>query len=890
MRLSAAALSVSRRPAGHALSLLAGLALVGCTGTKDGANDDTGPTDTQPVYDEGCITVDGAGGYAHIADAIAVASEGSTIALCAGSWAEPVTVDKAVTLTGAGADQTFVQGDGTNPAFAITASNVTLSGLTVQSPYIGVTVTGASVTVDGVTFDATGSWGLIATGATDLTVTHSTFTQNVDGALDVEGGSATIDGNTFDMPTSYAIQLTEAADGLVTGNVINGVAAEKRNLKDGYGVFVDGSSATLTGNQITDAGSVAVRVTDGALTASDETWTGGPFGLYMDGGEVALTTSTLSGQTSGGIFALGSSASVVDTTVTTDPEVACSLEYRDWGATGGDYSCVGVLIAADVGATLEGVTTSGFNNAGIYLLPYTTTDAVPATLTDVTVDDTGRIGVYLSGVDATATNVSVTHLREPQLATPCTGDGSTYSVEYSASMVVAGDLTMTGATFADNQGWGISAAGARVQVSDSTFSNNACSAVLNVQSAVELSGVAISGASTIGLVWDYQGATSITGSSFSGNHATASYTYDYGDGHVYGYEYGPAGVDIQATYSTGLVVDSTTFSGGDDAITSYASEVDIRNSQFSGYEGTILSAQSNGSTVFSDNSADDFGGSLLSMYYGDVEMSDNTVGTTRTYSSYYASYTDGVLDYESEYSTSGTLVYAYGSTDTPCSLLVDGLSAESVYGSALYTYDCAAEFADVSFGDVGVGSSAQALNAYWQNTDPLLIVDGFEAGTVNGTAIDLFGYASGSSYVDIRGVDLGSVTGSGLYAYTLSDLQLADSDFGETTSYGVQIVGRSTYDSVATLDNVVVSTGSSDGINVSTMATVSVTNSVATGRTTGLRLSDADATVTGNAFTGNSAYGMVCASTVLLDACSANDLSGNTLGEHFGCSDACGTE
>ncbi len=875
-----------------ALFLLSGLGVVGCDGPKDGGKDDTGDSVPEVVYDEGCITVDGAGGYAHIADAIYVADEGSTIALCAGTWEEPVTVDKPVIIVGAGIDETIVSGDGTHAAFNVTAANVTISGLTVVSSYIGVQVSGATAVIDGVKFDATGSWGMIATEASDLTVSNSTFRENVDGALDVEGGTATISGNTFELPTSYAIQLTAAATATVENNVINGVAAEKRNLKDGYGVFVEESTAFLSGNQITDAGSVAVRVTDGQLTASEETWTGGPFGLYMDGGDSTLSDSTLSGQTTGGVFSLGNSSSVTNTTVVTDSTLGCSLSYADWGPAGGDYGCVGVLVAADVGATIENVSTSGFNNGGVVVLPYTVPDGVPTTLSDVVVDDTGRIGIYLSGVDATANNITVSNLREPQLDVPCTSDGSTYNVDYSASMVVAGDLTLTNAAFTDNMGWGISAAGARLQVSDTTFTNNACSAVLNVQSAVELSNVAISGSTTIGLVWDYMGATTISNSSFTGNHARYSYSYDYGDGHIYSGEYGPAGVDVNANTSSGLVVDNCTFSDGDTAINTYLSEVEVSRSTFTGYEENILSAQSNGSTVFSNNTADDFGGSLITAYYGDIEMTDNTVGTTRSYTGYQASYTDGELQYEYEYTSYGSgVVYAYGYTDSPCSLLVDGLSVESSYSTGVYVYDCDTELSDVEMGSVGEGSGyGQAINAYWYNADPLMIIDGFSADTVTGSGVYLYTSGLGSSYIDVSGVNIGTASSSGFFASGMSDITLADSDFGETGSYGVEVLGRSTYDSIASLDNVTVSTGASDGMYFTTMGEAIVTNSYASGHTNGLYLNDSDATITGNAFTANSEYGMSCSATVLLDSCSANDLSGNTLGEHLGCSDDCGTE
>ena len=66
-----------------------------------------------------------------------------------------------------------------------------------------------------------------------------------------------------------------------------------------------------------------------------------------------------------------------------------------------------------------------------------------------------------------------------------------------------------------------------------------------------------------------------------------------------------------------------------------------------------------------------------------------------------------------------------------------------------------------------------------------------------------------------------------------------------------------------------------------------MTNSTASGSgATGLSLSGSRASVTGNAFTGLTGYGMTCADTTL-DSCSGNDLSGNASGAHDGCSDTC---
>ncbi len=74
------------------LALSTTVVALGCGGKTDSSTDqstDTGSTtgdtgDTVPQYEEGCILVDGEGGYKWLEDALEVAGEGSTVSLCEG--------------------------------------------------------------------------------------------------------------------------------------------------------------------------------------------------------------------------------------------------------------------------------------------------------------------------------------------------------------------------------------------------------------------------------------------------------------------------------------------------------------------------------------------------------------------------------------------------------------------------------------------------------------------------------------------------------------------------------------------------------------------------------------------------------------------------------------
>ncbi len=883
---------------GLSVGLLALVATTGCNGPGKGdsaANNGDSGSDTQVNYDPGCITVDGAGGYAHIGDAITVASEGSAIALCAGTWAEVVTVDKGVTITGAGVDQTILQGDGQSPPITITGANATISGVTVQSTVTGMSVSGSGNTIDGVKFDATGDWSFQAAGATGLTVSNTEFNQPTNGALDVEGGDATITANTFDLPDSIAIQIGGGATATVTDNVINGVIMDKRNYKDGYGISVDSSTATISGNTITAAGGAAVRLKAGTLDISNETWDQGAYGFLSESGSATIDSSVLTGQTVSGIQASGDSYSVTNSTVSADATTACDNNYAAFN--GGNYACGGVFIAADVGVTLTDDAVTGFNDFGVLIAPFTATSTV-ATLTNLTVDSTGRNGIYLSGASTTATNVSVTNLREPELATPCVDPSGGYVISDSPAMLInGGDITMTGGVFSGNQGWGMVVATGRAKVDATTFSDSACSSLLNFEGAVTLTNSAFTGYSALGSLWDYIGATTVTDSSFTGNDLTAtdSYSYDDGSGHTITYEYTSiSGVDISLNSSTDVITGST-FTGGVEAIYSYLADVEVSDSTFTTYAADILVASDNARTLFKGNSVDGLNGALVSVNGGSVELDDNTVGTTGGLTQSYSYYQDGVLEdgYPVTYTSYPPLAYADDGYDQSGNvvagdLIINGLTADTLQSYLVSDYECGLEFSNIDIGTVGASQASGAVYGYWYSQDPLVVIDGLTIGNALGGGISLYSYTSGSSYIALSNLEFDAVTGTAVSASNLADVSISNASFPAPTGDGVSVTGRSAGDSTVEVDNVTVGGGDSNGMEFSTLASGTITNSSVTGRSVGVTLKNvAAADVESNVITGNSRFGMACTDATFT-SCAANDLSGNTLGTQDGCSDDCG--
>jgi hypothetical protein len=226
--------------------------------------------------------------FAGIQDAIAAVPAGATIQIAAGTYPGGLTIDKNLTLRGAGADQTTIAG-GTPVVKVRPNAVVTIGGVTVTSgsDRAGGIVNGGTLTLVGATisgnqaFDlALNGGGILNTGT--LTLNSTTLSRNAAGS---EGGGIYNDG------------------GAVT---LHGSTIADNRAEDGGGVFTGGGSVTVDDSLIN------------GNTAAD----GGSGGGIFKGSGAALTVhgSTISGNSAqgfgGGISSADNELTVRDTTIT----------------------------------------------------------------------------------------------------------------------------------------------------------------------------------------------------------------------------------------------------------------------------------------------------------------------------------------------------------------------------------------------------------------------------------------------------------------------------------------------------------------------------------------------------------------------------------------------
>jgi hypothetical protein len=150
-----------------------------------------------------CVNPGGTDGcFATIQAAVDVASPGTVIDVAAGTYAESVVVPtaKRVTIRGAGAGATILQGDGVNPVInATTGTKLTVVGAALTGGRFGL-LAGDRATIAVVDSDVSGNLdiGIVVTLKARGTVTGSTITANGQIGIEADGrltlSSSTVSG------------------------------------------------------------------------------------------------------------------------------------------------------------------------------------------------------------------------------------------------------------------------------------------------------------------------------------------------------------------------------------------------------------------------------------------------------------------------------------------------------------------------------------------------------------------------------------------------------------------------------------------------------------------------------------------------------------------------
>lgn len=325
-----------------------------------------------------------------IGAAIGKAANGDTIVVAAGSYVEQLTLNKSLTLTGAGASSTTIAAPGSLVADAFGATAIVELGGAASVAMSGFTVTGPGPsTCDSLTY------GIAVFGGANLNLTNTTVSDIRDnpfsgcqsGRAIVVGsmahgqtGAATIAGNTITGYQKSGIVVDNAGSfASITNNMVSGVGPTTAIAQNGIQIM-QGASANVSGNTVsgnecdvascgpdpmTQTQSVGIMTYQGGAgtTISGNTLTGNDIGVYAwaPGSGVAVTGNSFTNNRYEGLFADQGAHTFSGNTI-----------------SGGNYGIVVGSFAGNTAnseATMTGNSIAGTGTA-IALLDDVTTDAL----------------------------------------------------------------------------------------------------------------------------------------------------------------------------------------------------------------------------------------------------------------------------------------------------------------------------------------------------------------------------------------------------------------------------------------------------------------------------------------------------------------------------------
>ena len=219
--------------------------------------------------------------YPTIQAAINAANSGDAIFVRNGYYYEHVIVSKPVTLIGQSNSQTIIDGNYTGNVFYVTASNVTISGFTIQRSsvnggsgiYLSNTSTGSNLSGNIITSNGNGicvnsslnnvvsgntitgntqGSGVLLSGASFNTISNNTLNNNSDGIEfsssngnpdGIYSSNNTVSGNVVDSNNFIGIASWYSSNNLITGN--------KVSSNSFYGMYICASSnVTISNNTV----------------------------------------------------------------------------------------------------------------------------------------------------------------------------------------------------------------------------------------------------------------------------------------------------------------------------------------------------------------------------------------------------------------------------------------------------------------------------------------------------------------------------------------------------------------------------------------------------------------------------------------------------------------
>jgi parallel beta-helix repeat protein len=215
------------------------------------------------------------GNYSTIQAAVDAAGNGDIINVAAGTYTEPITISKKITLTGAGPGSTFIIGASTN--------TITLNTGAELAQISGFRIIGAS------------NAGVYCQNAGHPSITNNLISGNFYGIY-ITSGYPSVTSNTIS-GNSTGIRYQTSGTFSITANIISG--------NSGDGIYCLSGSPNISYNSISGNNYGINCSTSGSPNITYNSISGNSYGIYSYG-LPTITNNTISGNSSGNIDATGS--------------------------------------------------------------------------------------------------------------------------------------------------------------------------------------------------------------------------------------------------------------------------------------------------------------------------------------------------------------------------------------------------------------------------------------------------------------------------------------------------------------------------------------------------------------------------------------------------------
>lgn len=896
--------------------------LVLATGCNDdGGTDNTDETDTEITYESGCIEVSSASqGFANLEDALAVAEPGATVELC-DDFEGTIVISTEVNIVGNGI---IVTPDVNAPAFQITGdANVSIDNVDIVSTKEGFIVeAGATLNVTGVDFDQVDTYGIdIAAGATvvadDLIITEPDW-----GGIRVNGGTLTLTNSEIVSPGSFGVRAEAGSIVTLEGNTISNIANRDPDQQffelDGVGVWLDGSTGTLSGNIIGGATIAGVNAdARSTLTMDGDEIYAGVAGILNRSSAMDVTGVTIQDYEGYGVVTLGSSQATFNSvSVTTDPTAS---RQSTLGQEGGGYGSIG-LYAIEAEITVSGTAElpsefRGNNSAGIIVSPQQNGTTSAATVSDTVIDNNKGFGIAVYTGELDMTDVTITNTQNDD-------ENCITDTGYSCNMAVAMINTsgsITDAVITDNNDWGVIALNGVLEVNQGLFARNSRNSVAVQAATLALTGTTFDEGMS-NHVTVQGGATGVVdGATFSNGNHTTEFEYQSGDDLIRTVNYYQA-QDVLVSDGTIEILNST-FINGERGMTVYgggaeAPKATVRNTTFTGYNQQVLNGSTGSEWTVESVQFKDVGRYVAYCYSCSMSLKDVSIENTTKYKYKYDRFINDELQTTTEFEQASEVMYMYLADISLEDVTIDGAD-----GRVMYAYNSSVEFDGVEINNaIRDGFDRAAVDISWVNriidgaTDPSSYpnavvnklsfngqIGALDEGGAPVTPSDAL-YMSGWTDADgnqaegvieiveysVVGTDDGTVNGDGLELANLGSVAITGLDISGVRQAGLRLDQTSAdVTGKAGARGGIIDTIGDSGIvidadrGVYAASAVSLTDVTVTDSTgNGIEVNSGTHTFSGVTVTGADGWGAVCVDATF-DSCDAS-LEG-ALGAHDGC-------